>query len=76
MLERYCDELQCTQAQLASVLGLSLAAINKWNERGEIPHSGLRAIELLIENQRLKQELRELQTAIKVLGSTRDRDLF
>ena len=68
MVKKYCEMFDCTQAQLAEKIGLSLAAIGKWKERGEIPKSAQTALNLLAENERLKRELAEIKSALRVLS--------
>lgn len=67
MVKKYCEMLGYNQKTLANKLGLSAQTFGKWNERGQIPKSSLIALELLAENERLKRELAEIKSALKIL---------
>ena len=67
IVKRVCKELSITQKELAEKLGVSKPTIERWSAKGDIPESSARMLEMFLENQKLKQELDELKTALKIL---------
>lgn len=57
LIKQTCKELGLTQKELAERLGVKEVTINKWSSSGEVPTSGLKSIELLRENEKLKKQL-------------------
>jgi len=68
IVKQVCKELGITQKELAERLGVSKPTIERWSAKGDIPESSAKMLEMFLENQKLKQELDELKTALKILG--------
>lgn len=60
-----CAELKITQNELAEMLGLHYTTFAKWKDG--IPKSSQIALDLLIENHRLKSKLASIVEAVKVI---------
>jgi len=67
IVKRTCKELGITQKELAERLEVSKPSVDRWASTGEIPDSSKKLINFLLENEYLKQELKELKQALKVL---------
>lgn len=60
-----CAELGITQNELAELMGLHYTAFSKWKEK--IPKNADICLDLILENHRLKKQMREIKTAIHTL---------
>jgi len=67
IVKQTCKELGVTQKELSERLGVSKPSVDRWASTGEIPDSSKKLINFLLENEYLKQELKELKQALKVL---------
>jgi len=67
IVKKTCKELGITQKELAERLEVSKPSVDRWASTGEIPDSSKKLINFLLENEYLKQELKELKQALKVL---------
>jgi predicted site-specific integrase-resolvase len=61
IVKRVCKELGVTQKELAEELGIKEVTINKWSSTGEIPLQGIKSINLILENHKLKKDLHIVQ---------------
>ncbi len=61
-----CKELGITQKELADKFGISTSAISQWG--ADIPKTAQIALELMIENYRLKKDLKTLVEGHKTLS--------
>ena len=68
IVKKVCKELGITQKELAERLGVSKPTIERWASKGDIPENGIKMIEMFLENQKLKKELEEIKTALKILN--------
>lgn len=62
-----CKELGLTQKELADTLGVSKPSVERWAQSGDIPEQAKKQLELLVENNKIKNELNELKNAIKII---------
>ncbi len=72
IVKQVCKELGITQKELAERIGYKYETINKAASTGKISRPVLRAIELLIETEKLKEKIKEyeeIKTALKKLLS-------
>lgn len=60
------DETGITQLELAEKMGMHYSSFNKWTDES-IPRSSEKALDLILENHRLKTELAKIKNAVKVL---------
>ena len=65
IVKKVCTELGITQKELAEKFGISTSAISQWNE--DIPKTAQVALELLIENKKLKDDLDIIKKAHELL---------
>lgn len=65
IVKKVCAELGITQKELAEKFGISTSAISQWNE--DIPKTAQVALELLIENKKLKDDLNIIKKAHEIL---------
>lgn len=55
LVKHACEVLGLTQAELAKKIGASKPTVERWAQSGEVSDIGARGIELLLENEALKQ---------------------
>jgi len=67
IVKKTCKELGITQKELAERLEVSKPSVDRWASTGEIPDSSKKLINFLLENENLKNELKELKQALRVL---------
>jgi len=65
IVKKVCKELGITQKELAERLGVPQSTVSGW-AKGDIPKMTQLALELLIENQRLKDKLNVFKEAHKI----------
>ncbi len=68
IVKETCRELNITQKELAEMLDVSKASVDRWASTGEIPDSSKKLILFLSENQMLKKELLDIKSALSLLG--------
>lgn len=61
-----CNELGISQKELADKFGISTSAISQWG--ADIPKTAQVALELMLENNQLKRDLKTLGEAHKILS--------
>lgn len=66
-----CKELGITQKELSEKLGTHLTTVQKWAASEEIPSSAEKSIELLLENERLKEKLFKFNSAFNLIDEAR-----
>lgn len=60
IIKNICKEFNCTQKELATKLGFSYGAINKWsNGQNKIPDYFYKSVEFVREIHKLNKELAE-----------------
>ncbi|WP_281650469.1 XRE family transcriptional regulator [Helicobacter bilis] len=64
-VKEVCKILGITQNQLAELMGLHYTAFSKWKDK--TPKNAEIFLNLIIENYELKQELKQIKEAIKIL---------
>jgi DNA-binding XRE family transcriptional regulator len=57
IVKKVCKELGITQKELAEIIGVKEVTINKWSASGEISPQGIKTLEILEENIKLKKDL-------------------
>jgi len=57
IVKKTCKELSITQKELADMLGIAEVTINKWSSSGDIPLQGIKSLNLILENNKLKKDL-------------------
>jgi len=57
IVKETCKELGITQKELAKSIGVKEVTVNKWSSTGEIPAQGVKSLELLLENMKIKKDL-------------------
>ncbi|MBF7065785.1 helix-turn-helix domain-containing protein [Aliarcobacter butzleri] len=67
IVKKVCDELNIPQKELATMLGIKPTALSNW-ANGDVPQLGQKALELLIENIKLKEKFEILKKAHKILS--------
>ena len=55
IVKKVCKELGITQKELAEMLEVSTSAVSLWS-KGDIPKTAKVALELLLENKKLKDK--------------------
>ncbi len=65
LVKEVCTKLEITQKELASKFGITTSAISQWNE--EVPKVAQIALELILENYQLKNDLNTVVKAHKLL---------
>ncbi|MBR2157346.1 MAG: transcriptional regulator [Campylobacter sp.] len=68
LIKQTCKELNLTYKQLGEAIGYSESAINNSARQEKISEPLKKAIELLIENTQLKQELTDFRTLKEILS--------
>ncbi|PZP12293.1 MAG: XRE family transcriptional regulator [Aliarcobacter butzleri] len=66
-VKKVCSELGITQKELAEELGMKPTALSNW-ANGDIPQIAQKALELLLENKKLKENFKILKKAHKILS--------
>lgn len=67
IVKKVCTELGITQKELAEELGMKPTALSNW-ANGDIPQIAQKALELLLENKKLKENFKILKKAHKILS--------
>ena len=60
IVKKVCKELGITQKELAEMLDIPTGTISRWASTNEIPKTAEIALNLLIENKKLKEKLNVL----------------
>ncbi|CUU74180.1 helix-turn-helix domain-containing protein [Campylobacter hyointestinalis] len=68
IVKRVCRELGITQRELSDILGIPPTTISGW-ANGEIPKMTELALNLLIENKKLKDKFSILKQAQRILNN-------
>lgn len=68
IVKKVCTELGITQKELAEELGMKATALSNW-ANGDIPQIAQKALELLLENKKLKDDLNIIKKAHEILHS-------
>ncbi|MCT7509993.1 helix-turn-helix domain-containing protein [Aliarcobacter cryaerophilus] len=68
IVKKVCAELGITQKELAEELGMKATALSNW-ANGDIPQIAQKALELLLENKKLKDDLNIIKKAHEILHS-------
>lgn len=71
IVKKVCKDLGITQKELAERLGTHLTTVQKWAASDELPKNALKSIELLVENEKLKDKLNKFQTAFNLIDEAR-----
>ena len=66
IVKKVCAELGITQKELAEELGMKATALSNW-ANGDIPQIAQKALELLLENKKLKDDLNIIKKAHEIL---------
>lgn len=66
IVKRTCKELGITQTELGEKLDVSQPTMARW-QSGDIPKMAKLALELLLENKQLKDDMSVLKKAHKIL---------
>jgi len=66
IVKQVCQELGINQAELARLLEVSKSSITDWN-KGNIPKMTKMALELLLENTKLKNQLKIVKEAHEIV---------
>ncbi|MCX6075636.1 MAG: helix-turn-helix transcriptional regulator [Campylobacterales bacterium] len=69
IVKRACQELGITQKELAERLDVPQPTMARW-QSGEIPKMAKLALELLLENKALKEDMSILRQAHQILHKT------
>ena len=64
-VKEVCKILGITQNELADLMGLHYTAFSKWKDK--TPKNAEIFLNLIVENYGLKQELKQIKEAIKIL---------
>lgn len=65
IVKKVCKELGITQKELAEMLGVNPSAVSQWNV--ETPKMAEKTLELLLENHKLKKDLKEIIKAHRII---------
>ncbi len=60
IVKRVCKELGITQKELAERLEIPAGTVSRWASTDEIPKTAKVALELLLENKKLKEQTKVL----------------
>jgi len=66
-----CKELGITQKELAERLGTHITTVQKWASSDELPNNAVKSIELLIENEKLKNKVELFENAFNMIDKAR-----
>ena len=69
IVKKVCKELGITQKELAEMLDIPAGTISRWASTNEIPKTAEIALNLLIENKKLKEKVKVLQLLKETLES-------
>ena len=67
IVKKVCKELGITQKELAEMLDIPAGTISRWASTEEIPKTAKIALELLLENKKLKEKVEILRQLKQVL---------
>jgi len=69
IVKKVCKDLGLTYKQLGEAIAVKESTLNKLASTGEISDQIKKAIELYIENEKLKTELKDIETLKRLLKS-------
>ena len=73
IVQEVCEELNISHAELAKKLKIGRSSISEWkNGTRKIPNGTLLAMQLLIENNKLKKDLKVIEDFKKMLVRTKN----
>ena len=67
IVKKVCKELGLTQKELAEMLDIPAGTISRWASTEEMPKTAKIALELLLENKKLKEQTQILYLLKKTL---------
>ncbi len=71
IVKKTCKELGITQKELAERLGVNDGTPAQWSSKGNIPEMAQKSMELLLENEILKNKLNKFKTAFTLIDEAR-----
>ena len=69
IVKKVCKELGITQKELAEMLDIPAGTISRWASTDEIPKTARIALELLLENKKLKEKVNVLKQLKEALNN-------
>jgi len=69
IVKKVCKELGITQKELAKMLDIPAGTISRWASTDEIPKTAKVALELLLENKKLKDKIKVLHLLKETLAN-------
>lgn len=63
-----CEEMDVSPAQLAEMLGIKTQSIRNMLSTGKVSKQVARSIEILLENKKLKEELKDFYLMKEILN--------
>ena len=70
IVKKVCKELGVTQKELAEKIGVAEGTVNRWSSKPDIiPEQSIKTINLLIENEKLKEQVKVLKLLKNTLSS-------
>jgi len=68
LVKKVCREFNITQKELADMLDIPHSTIGRWASTGNIPKTAKLALELLLENKKLKKQVEVLKLLKQTLN--------
>ena len=65
--DEVCKKLSITRQELADMLGISLTTVNNWVNNSRMSKTTQIALELMLENHRLKERLKKIKQGQEAL---------
>ena len=69
IVKKVCKELGITQKELAERIGIPAGTVSRWASTDEIPKTAKVALELLLENKKLKEQTKVLHLLKETLNN-------
>lgn len=67
--DEVCKTLTITRQELADILGISLATVNNWVDSSRMSKTTQIALQLMLENHKLKERLRKIKQGQEAISS-------
>lgn len=69
IVKRVCKELNITQRELAERMKVNEVTVRQWSSKGEVMPNVEATLNLLLENHRLKAQLKDLKSFAELIKS-------
>ncbi|OCS40114.1 hypothetical protein CFVI92203_09240 [Campylobacter fetus subsp. venerealis cfvi92/203] len=66
---KVCRKLSLSRQELSDILGVSPTTLNSWSDDSRVSQTTRKALELMLENYELKEQLRKIKQGQEALNS-------